>query len=288
MREDGRGGWVLLRLSHTTLWLPERDADELAVDLTAVHVAPACARGWEPGALVPVADRWHGVRGRGDPWSARVAFRGDRDVALVKWSARRRLHRGRRRLSRVGPIDRYIGVGRDVPGMTTQTMRGRNGLRLGLHLDNWDGLPQAQRGSSRNRVSLNLGREPRWFMFVDHDLVSAHSPDAIPNTASARSVIARAAVPPAVVRVRVPVGWGYIAPTEILLHDVWSLKERRGAFHASALGRFSPTRGVAEPRVVGIDVDVSVGRPAGNDLASAVPSSPGTDDGAVVARVEGA
>jgi hypothetical protein len=169
-------------------------------------------------------------------------------------------------------------------------MRGPGGLRLGLHLDNWDRLPSEQRGDSRNRVSLNLGDEPRWFMFVDHDVV-ARSPDGlVPTTRSARHGVmaAEGGRSPAIVRVRVPVGWAYIAPTEVLLHDVWSLGERRGAFHASALGRFSPVRAAAEPRVMGIDADGSVGLLVRPGRRSGVPGAPGADERSVVAGAEGA
>jgi hypothetical protein len=290
MAEEGRDAWVLIRLSHTTVWLPERDAHELAVDLTAVHAVPAGTRGWEAGAIVPAADRWRGVRGVGELWSARARFLPDRDVALIKLGVPRWRRLARRRLGRAGELDQYLGVQRDVPGMTTQTMRGPGGLRLGLHLDNWDRLPPEQRGDSRNRVSLNLGDEPRWFMFVDHDVVGRCPEGIVPTTRSARQSIMAAEQErsPAIVRVRVPVGWAYIAPTEILLHDVWSLGERRGAFHASALGRFSPVGSAAEPRVMGIDADGSVGLFVRPGRRSGVPGAPGADERSVVAGVQGA
>jgi len=52
--------------------------------------------------------------------------------------------------------------------------------------------------------------------------------------------------PPAVLRLLVPPGWAYIAPTENLVHDGGSLSFREGAIHASALGMYRPVRGMRD------------------------------------------
>ena len=259
MKEESPDGWLLIRLAVTGLWLPLRDAGELAsaVALTRPRVVGDAEAAWEPGAVVP-AGPWRGMTWRGNPRPADGAvFRPDRDVALVKLPARGQTPE--QRLARLGAVGRLVGTGRDVPGMTTQTMRGSTGSRMGLHLDNWDQLPAEARPTSRNRASLNLGPEPRWFLFVDHDVVARYRPDQVPDTDTARRTLPLAAHPPAVVRLRVPVGWAYVAPTENLLHDASSLGQRSGTSHVSALGRFSPTDGASDPAVIGIDAELPAG-----------------------------
>jgi hypothetical protein len=226
--------WLLVRFAATTLWLPMADAGELRVDVTTTTTAPKDSGVWEPGALVP-APGWTGIRTAGEPSPVPEAqFRPDRDVAMVKLSGG-----GAAALVALGRVDHAFEPLRDVPRMTTQTMRD-DGHRLGLHLDNWDRLPAAQRHTSRNRASLNLGPEPRWFLFVDFDVTSVHAPDQVPDTGSARLLVHRCSPPPSVVRLRVPPGWAYIAPTENLLHDSWSLGQRTGSTHVPALGHFTP------------------------------------------------
>jgi len=257
MIDDTGESWVVIRLSATALWLPERDADELhsSVDLAGLRVVEPTETEWEPGALVP-GNSWNGIRTRDDiSPSSDATFRTDRDVALVKLPGPGSLER---RLSCLGVVDEYLGEFDDVPGMTTQTIRGQGGRRMGLHLDNWDRKTAGERRSSRNRASLNFGDEPRRFLFVDHDVVTGHGPADVPSTETARRLVRDAKNPPVVVRVKVPKGWAYIAPTETLLHDAWSIGQRHGSHHASALGWFSPTHGVAKAEMMGIDADLSV------------------------------
>jgi hypothetical protein len=234
--------WLLIRFTATTLWLPLADAGELLVDVTTATTAPAGSGVWEPGALVP-APGWTGIRTAGDASSVSEAeFRPHRDVAVVKLGA----GGGAAGLAGLGRVDHTFEPLQDVPRMTTQTMR-EDGHRLGLHLDNWDRLPAAQRHTSRNRASLNLGPEPRWFLFVDFDVIGAHAPDQVPDTDSARLLVNGRSRPPTVVRLRVPPGWAYIAPTENLLHDSWSLGQRTGSTHIPALGRFTPPTSSSTP-----------------------------------------
>jgi hypothetical protein len=151
-------------------------------------------------------------------------------------------------LARLGTVSRYLGVARDTPGKATLTV-GDDGRRLGLHLDNWDRLPAADRHTSRNRVNLNLGPEARWFMFADLDVITAHQSDAVPTTDSMRELVRHAPDPTAVVRLLIPAGWAYIAPTENRLHDASSAGQHHGTRHASALGWFSPGAQFVQPGV---------------------------------------
>jgi hypothetical protein len=247
--------WVVIRLAATSLWLPERDAEELAVHVTHARVVEPTETAWEPEALVP-ADDWHGIQGRGEPWLSDAEFRTSHDVALVKLLADEAPPQPDLLLARLGTVDRAIGVIQDVPGMATQTMRGPGGRRMGLHLDNWDRLPAGRRHTSRNRASLNLGPEPRWFLFADLDVVAAHPPDEVPSTETARRLVRDLPTPPTVVRLQVPPGWAYVAPTENLLHDVRSLGQHEGTSHVSALGRFAPVDHHTDHTAIAVDADL--------------------------------
>lgn len=257
MTDAAGRGWIVIRFSATALWLPEQEAGELfsGVNVSITRVAGPAESAWEPGALLP-ADHWTGVRTSGDPGLVPdCRFRPERDVALVKLPGSAPPDR---RLALLGGIDEYIGERGDIPGIRTQTIRGPGGLRMGLHLDNWDRKTAGRRAASRNRASLNLSAEPRWFMFVDHDVVAGHPPDQVPSTETARRVIDHAPKAPTVVRLKVPKDWAYVAPTENLLHDSWSIGQRRGARHASALGNFSPQHGGEDGGVIAVDGDASM------------------------------
>lgn len=223
-------GWRLLHLATTTVWLPSTSSAEVLVETTGTRApGPAELQEWEAGAILP-DDRWRQLPPSIESLSARdTAFRIDRDVAL--------LAPGESECQ--GTPSHDFGTHKDTPGKTCLTVGGE-GLRLGLHLDNWDRLPAAERHASRNRVNLNLGPEPRWFMFADLDVVATHPPDVVPTTDSTRELIRRSATPVRVVRLRVPAGWAYIAPTENLVHDAGSEGQREGTRHTSALGRFRP------------------------------------------------
>jgi hypothetical protein len=216
---------------------------------------------WEPGALVP-AEPWSGIRVCEElAVLTGLEFRLDRDVALVKVADD---GQPRERLTRLGAVDVYTGEHRDVPGLVTQTARGEDGRFLGLHLDNWDGKPAGRRATSRNRASLNLGPEARRFMFVDHDLMAAYAPDCVPDTESARSLVADSSSWPIVVRLTVPPGWAYVAPTETLLHDVSSLGQTAEVRQATALGWFDPAPIGAGAIAICVDADLSaMPRPTG-------------------------
>ena len=229
--------WLLLHFATTTLWLPTTESDDVVVQTTNLRPAGrAEGHEWEAEAILP-GHRWRRARPSGDPVRAgdRV-FRIDRDVALVRPDVDDAQRPPEEVLARLGELSHYFGIHEDVPGKATLT-ENHEGHRLGLHLDNWDRLPAAARHTSRNRVNLNLGPERRWFLF---DVVAAHPPDVVPNTVSVRQLVRRAAMRPTLVRLQVPAGWAYIAPTENLVHDASSDGQRRGTRHASALGRFTP------------------------------------------------
>jgi hypothetical protein len=235
----------LLPLATTTIWFPAAWCGSVQAEATTTRLPEPPERDeWQSGAVLP-GHRWRPLT---PSMLGPAAFRTDRDVALLAPDPDATRRPPDAHLARLGTVSRYLGVARDTPGKTTLTV-GDDGRRLGLHLDNWDRLPAADRHTSRNRVNLNLGPEARWFMFADVDVAAAHRPKAVPNTDSTRELVHRSPEPTTVVRLLIPAGWAYIAPTENRLHDASSTDQRNGTRHASALGWFSPERQLFQNRV---------------------------------------
>lgn len=100
-------------------------------------------------------------------------------------------------------------------------------LLVGLHIDSWDRLPLLDRRKSRVRITVNLGLEDRYFLFVDlpaHSLFQILVNDAedIRNFTwggkVGREFMLRYSYYP-VIKVRLQPGEAYIAPTENIIHD---------------------------------------------------------------------
>lgn len=236
MAEDlGTANWIIVELSALRLWFPEEGVSELSAQLSEVRVADPAEEDWEPGALLP-GDTWRALEPVITPrMDLNPVFQPARDAAVVPL-------RPPGDLEQLGEVDRSLGAQYDTPGVLTRTQRGPDLPALGLHLDNWDRLPARRRRDSRNRACLNLGPEARSLLLVDLDLLASCGPEQVPDTDLGRALAARAPTPPRVVRVRVPPGWAYVAPTELLLHDAQTLEQRReGTTCVTALGRFAPT-----------------------------------------------
>jgi hypothetical protein len=109
----------------------------------------------------------------------------------------------------------------------------RTGLRVGLHVDSWDRLPLHLRARGRLRLCVNLGEQDRFFLFVPITVALMASrlrlpPEEVYQSYSATD-IARTFlklhpdVP--VIRLRIPPGCAYIAPTENVVHDACADEE---------------------------------------------------------------
>ena len=111
-------------------------------------------------------------------------------------------------------------IGWNAPNQMTVTV-GSDSCMVGLHIDN-------QRGSSLHRISINLGSEPRYLLFINlsidqlYRLVSETDGNVLSKT-SGSSRICRAFMQLfpnyPVVKLRVNPGEAYIAPTEHITHD---------------------------------------------------------------------
>jgi hypothetical protein len=138
---------------------------------------------------------------------------------------------------------RELGLGHNPPGMLTVTRDPQSGLLVGLHVDTFESY-NSDRTSAGNRLSINIGRGPRYFLFVPHDYPALACAGA---QSRAQSVVRRffeCRPDTAVVRVCINPGEGYVAPTESIVHDASSIDSGDRDVHVTALGCF-------EPRAVG-------------------------------------
>jgi hypothetical protein len=121
----------------------------------------------------------------------------------------------------------------------------------GLHVDSWDGLPFRHRARSRNRISVNLGREPRYSLFVNLTLMDMfrhlglRDPEDIYADFRALSLgsrFLRGCPEYPVVRLRVDPGEAYILPTDNMLHDASTEGTTHPDVTLTYVGHFTPGR----------------------------------------------
>ncbi len=104
---------------------------------------------------------------------------------------------------------------------------------VGLHVDNFERRPIDTRHRSFPRLVVNLGLQPRSFVFINLPLIELFEPSGIARTAEtyrkfswayplAHAFMAAAPDYP-VVRLALGPGEGYTAPTQDLIHDGYTL-----------------------------------------------------------------
>ncbi|WP_405979049.1 hypothetical protein [Streptomyces sp. NBC_00158] len=138
----------------------------------------------------------------------------------------------------------YLGQALSKADMTTTTDNRADGRLLGLHLDNWDKLPYAEKHTARRRLCLNLGPGTRYIVLgaVDAQTVcrAVHPADHLrryPHTDDYRAYVAGGR-PLQLARMRIDPGEGYLAPTEYLLHDGSTERQEHPSAAAFWLGRW--------------------------------------------------
>ena len=133
------------------------------------------------------------------------------------------------------PLSLYTAL----PGLKTVTRKDLGGpferSYVGLHLDSWEKAPLKQRHKSKNRICLNLGREDRFFLFINLTLIDMFramglsEPDDIYKNYRGlhlgHKFMNRYPDYP-VVKLRLAPGEAYIAPTENVIHDATSLNKQ--------------------------------------------------------------
>jgi hypothetical protein len=131
----------------------------------------------------------------------------------------------------------------------------------GLHVDSWDRLPLSHRNRSRNRICINLGREPRYSLFFNLPLINMFNciglrdPEDIYDDfrglyMGQRFMKSWPEYP--AIRLRIDPGEAYILPTDNLIHDASTEGNRFPDITLTYLGLFFPAGlGHRDPRASG-------------------------------------
>lgn len=138
---------------------------------------------------------------------------------------------------------RLLGVNTAPPGLPTGTVE-KDGLLLGLHIDSWFRQPIADRASAPNRLCLNIGREPRYFLFWNLTVMRMletiglrEGDEGLMTRNLAHRFFDRHPDYP-VARLTLHPGEAYIAPTELLAHDATTTGRTSIDINIAMLGRF--------------------------------------------------
>lgn len=143
-----------------------------------------------------------------------------------------------------GTAVKKLGWRAIVATTPTLTIDNKVKLRTGLHVDSWDSAPLRDRGQSRNRLCINLGRFPRYFLFVNltmHGIWERLARPPVDPGSLGRPFLERYPDYP-VTRLLVEPGYAYIAPTENLLHDGAAAAQGLMDITYTLLGRFQSNR----------------------------------------------
>jgi hypothetical protein len=144
---------------------------------------------------------------------------------------------------------RYNGANENPPNCITTTINYRTDRFLGLHLDTWEVIPILDRRSSLYRLCINIGFDDRYFIFGltptdefmtdDYEKYYYSGKLRYSYTDQIRDRAPKFGM--RLCRLRVPPGFAYIAPTDLLLHDASTIGicnfgasfAVRGAFQSS-------------------------------------------------------
>jgi len=141
-------------------------------------------------------------------------------------------------------------IGMNKPGLPIVSYNSKRAYFPGLHIDSWDQLPLRDRDRARNRICLNLGREPRYLLFVNLtvqqvvDLLDENIEDPDKNYNPKTLVHHFLKIFPdyPLVRLTLWPGEGYIAPTENIIHDGSTEGTSSPDFYFTLRGFFACTR----------------------------------------------
>ena len=135
----------------------------------------------------------------------------------------------------------FLGHTDSPAGQRTTTVDQSVDRRTGIHLDNWDKLPLAERVRSRRRLAINLGPGDRYVIIATQDVCDLHALHPIdapfPRTGDVREFV-RHGGGLRCVRIRFEPGEGYLAPTELVPHDGSTLGIDQPSRIAFWLGHF--------------------------------------------------
>lgn len=136
------------------------------------------------------------------------------------------------------------------PNLPTTSFDSMRSQYIGLHLDNWDKLPLHQRDKARNRVCINLGKGPRYFLFINlpvlkiiEKLQIILGSGATIHHGNIAHEFFRCYPNYPVIKIKILPGEYYMAPTENILHDGYKEEIEEIDIALSFLGFFdSPKR----------------------------------------------
>lgn len=120
---------------------------------------------------------------------------------------------------------------------------------LGLHIDNGQGKNLFNRGDNPNRLSINLGSEPRYLLFVNEcidgliNLIKIKKPNySVDQDSEIELVSSFFSLYPnfPVYRIRLLPYEAYIAPTDFIIHDGSTLGKNNPDITLVFLGQFEP------------------------------------------------
>jgi hypothetical protein len=159
----------------------------------------------------------------------------------------------------IGPLVDYIrdrfayksepfnhGIHVHPPGRETVTVNTASGKYLGLHLDSWERYSVEARARSLNRICVNIGAEPRHFLFVNLPLMnivkllkeeSRGNPDHESESVGPAFMSRFPGYP--IVKVRVDPGEAYIAPTDNVIHDASTIGSKTPSVTLTLRGWFT-------------------------------------------------
>jgi hypothetical protein len=119
---------------------------------------------------------------------------------------------------------------------------------VGLHLDSWENLPLRRRHFSKQRLCLNIGKETRYFLFVNRTLIQIFADLNLVDPADiyqdyrglrlAEQFMSKCNRYP-VISIAIQPGEAYIAPTENIIHDATSMDKQYPDWSLTFLGKFS-------------------------------------------------
>ena len=149
------------------------------------------------------------------------------------------------------PGDVFMGVASAPANRSTVAMHRDTGEPVGLHIDNYDGLPVRKRADARNRICVNVGRQSRYLLFLPFQAafllsqVELH-PEATTQQRKLASEDHRELVrqyfrlhPDSLIyRIEMAPGEGYVAPTENVVHEGSTLGTETRDYSMVWLGRF--------------------------------------------------
>jgi hypothetical protein len=132
-------------------------------------------------------------------------------------------------------------IATNPPNLITTAYDNQNHGYVGLHVDSFYGKDALYRNDSPNRISINIGPEDRYFMFMNLTMPQIYERMGHPVSGEVNELIRlfMAAHPDyPVIRVRLAPGEAYVAPSETLIHDGSTVHKKYMDLNLHILGRY--------------------------------------------------